>query len=123
MLQCSAGLVNTFVLLQQFEWALERRAFEDDLWVGARGAIALPTEAAREQTARMFRETSCFVITLGLAEVWFQKRKRPPRECAGESKGEGDETDVCDVLWRAVPSDRYDPKRHGFRVTSADDHF
>jgi hypothetical protein len=102
----------------------------------------------------MFRETSCFVITLGLAEVWFQKRKRPPRECAGESKGEGegermgaggggsggggggggvatlagsgggegaaegDETDVCDVLWRAVPSDRYDPKRHGFRVTS-----
>ena len=42
VLQCSAGLVNTFVLLQQFEWALERRAFEDDLWVGARGAIALP---------------------------------------------------------------------------------
>ena len=23
LLQCSAGLVNTFVLLQQFEWALE----------------------------------------------------------------------------------------------------
>jgi len=42
VLQCSAGLVNTFVLLQQFEWALERRAFEDDLWVGARGAIAMP---------------------------------------------------------------------------------
>ena len=27
LLQCAAGLVNTFVLLQQFEWALEGRAF------------------------------------------------------------------------------------------------
>lgn len=32
LLQCSAGLVNTFVLLQQFEWAFEGRNFEDDLW-------------------------------------------------------------------------------------------
>ena len=36
MSQCSAGLVNTFVLLQQFEWALEGRSFDDDLWVGAK---------------------------------------------------------------------------------------
>ena len=35
LLQCSAGLVNTFVLLQQFRWAFEGRRFSDDLWVGA----------------------------------------------------------------------------------------
>jgi hypothetical protein len=50
LLQCSAGLVNTFVLLQQFQWAFEGRSFSDDLWVGAKGQLVLPTEAARERT-------------------------------------------------------------------------
>ena len=41
LLQCSAGLVNTFVLRQQFEWALEGASYDDDLWVGAKGTIAM----------------------------------------------------------------------------------
>ena len=45
VLQCSAGLVNTFVLRQQFEWALEGKNFDDDLWVGARGMMVLPTRS------------------------------------------------------------------------------
>ena len=82
LLQCSAGLVNTFVLLQQFEWALEGRTFDDDLWRGAKGTIALPTEAARRKTRQMFEQTSLFVLTLGLAEVWYQKRRAPPAAAA-----------------------------------------
>jgi len=115
------------VLLQQFQWAFEGRTFDDDLWVGARGTLALPTEAARQRTADMFRESSLFVITLGLAEVWYQKRSKPDGTETG-SKGSGpapvDATasapchEGSDVLWRAVPSNRYDPKRHGFRVTT-----
>lgn len=39
LLQCSAGLVNSFVLRQQFEWAWEGSQFDDDLWCGARGEV------------------------------------------------------------------------------------
>ena len=39
LLQCASGLVNTFVLLQQFEWALEGSTYDDDLWVGAKGFL------------------------------------------------------------------------------------
>ena len=46
LLQCSAGLVNTFVLRQQFEWALEGASYEDDLWVGARGVNATVSRRA-----------------------------------------------------------------------------
>ena len=63
LLQCSAGLVNTFVLLQQFRWAFEGRRFSDDLWVGAKGQLVLPTEAARLRTRQMFEESSVLVIT------------------------------------------------------------
>ena len=109
VLQCSAGLVNTFVLRQQFEWALEGKNFDDDLWVGARGTMVLPTEAARRRTREMFERTSLFVVTLGLAEVWYQRRSADGDDGAAEEE---------QVLWRAVPSDRHDPKRHGFRVSS-----
>ena len=72
------------------------------------------------------------MITLGLAEVWFQKRLRKGREAAdgdaqsgGKGGGGGDhggeeeeEEEEEEALWRAVPSDRFDPTRHGFRVSS-----
>ena len=144
LLQCSAGLVNTFVLLQQFEWAFEGRTFDDDIWRGSKGSIALPTEAARLRTREMFAATSLFVVTLGLAEVWFQRRSErakmattaPAAASDGTPLPQGEERrardgseniaetaqgswlDGCDVLWRAVPSDVYDPARHGFRVTT-----
>ena len=113
VLQCSAGLVNTFVLRQQFEWALEGKNFDDDLWVGARGTMVLPTEAARRRTREMFERTSLFVVTLGLAEVWYQRRRYPVDSDDDDDSGVEEQ-----VLWRAVPSDRFDPKRHGFRVSS-----
>ena len=116
ILQCSAGLVNTFVLRQQFEWALEGKHFDDDLWRGAKGSIALPTEAARVKTREMFEGTSLFVITLGLAEVWY-RRRQSPTAVAGTTGG-ADPLDGSDVMWRAVPSNLYDPERHGFRVTT-----
>lgn len=137
LLQCSAGLVNTYVLLQQFEWAFEGRHFDDDLWHGARGQVVLPTEAARACTRSMFEETKVFVITLGLAEVWYQRKVRTTPNGARAAKGtsipEGmhiamqeveqqEQQEAQDeeeqVLWRAVPVDKFDPQRHGFRVSS-----
>ena len=48
-------------------------------------------------------------MTLGLAEVWYQRRSADGDDGAAEEE---------QVLWRAVPSDRFDSKRHGFRVSS-----
>jgi hypothetical protein len=85
----------------------------------------LPTEAARLRTRAIFESTSLFVITLGLAEIWFQRREHS--ECGDDEPGVGPAqegapsnttTRAEQVLWRAVPSDKFDPTRHGFRVSS-----
>mmetsp|Transcript_25337 Transcript_25337/g.81313 ORF Transcript_25337/g.81313 Transcript_25337/m.81313 type:complete len:358 (+) Transcript_25337:1131-2204(+) len=78
LLQCSAGLVNTFVLLQQFEWAFEARAFDDDLWHGAKGAVVTPTEGALP-TARA-RERPFEAQVGGDSRTW---------PWAGEAEDEG----------------------------------
>lgn len=93
------GMVNTFALRQQFEWALDGRAFAEDLWFGSGGVLAGYTEAARASTADLFTRSDVFIITLGLSEVWCNRQ-------TGE------------VFWRAIPRDRFDPAVHGFRVSS-----
>jgi hypothetical protein len=93
------GMVNTFALRQQFEWALEGKRFSEDLWFGSKGELASYSEAARVSTGELFAKSDVFVITLGLSEVWCNKQ-------TGE------------VFWRAIPRDRFDPAVHGFRVSS-----
>ena len=70
----------------------------------------------------MFEATRVFVITLGLAEVWYQRRRAEGgAEAGGKARAgaeEEQEEQEEEVLWRAVPSDRFDPRRHGFRVSS-----
>ena len=153
LLQCSAGLVNTFVLRQQFEWAFEAREYSADLWRGARGEVALPTEAARVRTRGIFEQTDVFVVTLGLAEIWTQLKAekmaagtgeagteadggagvgKEEEEEAGKEEEEGkgkeaaanveeEEKEEEEVLWRAVPSDRFDPSRHRFRLSTVEE--
>ena len=74
------------------------------------------------------------MITLGLSEVWYQKRGEGPSSGKEDDEEESDDDSdddlesedeegedffaERDVLWRAVPSDRYDPERHGFRATT-----
>ena len=96
------GMVNTFAIRQQFEWAFEGKAFGEGLWHDKSGQLLRPEEAVREQTLSMFRDAEVFVLTLGLSEVWYDK-------ITGE------------VFWRAIPSDAFDPARHGFRVSTVSD--
>lgn len=53
----------------------------------------------RERTRAIFDKTDVFVITLGLSEVWYNKQ-------------------TGDVFWRAIPRSKFDPSRHGFKVTT-----
>lgn len=96
------GIVNTFALLQQFEWAWRNKTPQTDLWHGYKAVEFGYDEEVRLKTKEMFDEADVFIITLGLSEVWYD-----------EPTGE--------VFWKAVPQKMFDPKRHKFRVASYDE--
>ena len=96
------GMVNSFVIRQQFEWAWENRTFDQPLWHGYKAEEYGYDEAVRLETKRIFDETDVFILTFGLSEVWFD-----------EPTG--------NVFWRTIPKDVYDPERHKFRLSSVDE--
>ena len=99
VIRCAEGIVNTFAIRQQFEWALDGRDFNEELWFDSKGELAAYNESIRRETAGIFSQTDVFIITVGLAEVWYS-------------------TLTGEVFWRAIPANRFDPARHGFRLTS-----
>jgi hypothetical protein len=96
------GMVNSFALRQQFEWAFESRRLEGELWHGYDARAFGYDEDVRAATRAIFDRTDLFIITLGLSEVWY-------------------DAITGGVFWRAVPRDKYDPTRHKFRVSSVDE--
>lgn len=99
---CGEGMVNSFVIRQQFEWAFENKRFEESLWHGYKAEEYGYDEEIRKQTLEMFSNTDLFILTFGLSEVWYDK----------ETGG---------VFWRSIPMDKYDEKRHKFRVTTVEE--
>ena len=99
VIRCGEGMVNTYAILQQFEWAFEGKAPQQDLWHGYDAQAFGYDEKIRLETRALFDQSDVFIVTLGLSEVWYD-----------EPTGE--------VFWRAVPQDFYDPSRHKFRVAS-----
>ncbi len=73
VIRFGAGMVNTYAILQQFEWAYDNKEFSKDLWIGSRGEIASYEDSIRENTKYIFNKTDVFIITLGLSEVWYNK--------------------------------------------------
>jgi hypothetical protein len=96
------GMVNTFAIRQQLEWALEDKEFSENLWFGEHKEIALVDPRIKAETKEIIASTEVFVITLGLSEIWYDK-------ASGEA------------FWRAIPSYLFDPNRHGFRVSSCEE--
>lgn len=99
VIRCGEGMVNTFAVAQQFQWAYREKEFDESLWYDRSGAEASYDEQIRERTREIFDETDVFIITLGLSEVWYNK-------ATGE------------VFWRAIPKSKFDPDRHGFKVST-----
>ncbi len=96
------GMVNSFVIRQQFEWAWENRVFEQPLWHGYRAEEYGYDEEVRRETKRIFDETEVFILTFGLSEVWYDEH-------------------TGNVFWRTIPKDVYDPSRHKFRLSTVDE--
>ena len=107
-----AGFVNTASVLQQFEWALGKREIgEATLYVQQpktddgkiREIMLMPMSSrVRAMSRRTIMGTDAFIITLGLSEVWYDK-------ISGE------------VFFGAVPTSKYDPTRHAFRVMTVEE--
>lgn len=93
------GMVNSFTILQQFEWAMEGKEFPENLWFSEGKEIASIDPAVRAETRGVILGTDLFIITLGLSEIWYDKR-------------------TGDALWRGVPAYLFDEKIHGFRISS-----
>ena len=95
-----AGIVNTATVLQQLQWALLGKDFNEALWYGSKAELAPATEEIRKATRELLLKTEVFIITLGLSEVWCNKK-------------------TSEVFWRAIPQEVFDPEVHGFKVLSA----
>src|SRR6185437_9531697 len=93
------GMVNTFAIRQQFEWAWLGKVPKSSLWHGYSAEEFGYDEDVRLATKAIFDKAEVFIITLGLSEIWYD-----------EPTGE--------VFWRAIPLKQYDPARHKFRVSS-----
>ncbi|HEX2590806.1 MAG TPA: GSCFA domain-containing protein [Rhizomicrobium sp.] len=98
------GIVNSYAVLQQFEWAWEGRQPPVALWHGFKAEEFGYQEDVRLATRALFDAADVFIITLGLSEIWYD-----------EPTGE--------VFWRAVPFEKFDATRHKFRVASPAENF
>jgi len=95
----SAGINNTFAMRQQFDWVWEGKKFNEVLWYDEDKKPYLAKPEIQENTKRIFDNTDVFIFTLGLSEVWCNRK-----------------TD--EVFWRAIPHNKFNPKIHGFRISS-----
>jgi hypothetical protein len=98
------GMVNTFSIRQQLEWALGRTEIQENLWFGPDKEIAAVNPDIRAETKQIIETTDVFIFTLGLAEIWYDK-------ISGEA------------FWRAIPKHLFDETRHGFRVSSCSENY
>lgn len=96
------GMVNSFVIRQQFEWAWENKRFEQPLWHGYKKEIYSYDEKVRLQTKALFDNSDVFILTFGLSEIWY-------------------DAETENVFWRSVPKEAYDPARHLFRVSTVEE--
>jgi hypothetical protein len=99
VVEMGEGIVNSYAVRQQFDWAFRGLTPTTELWHGYTAESHGYDEAVRQTTLKLFEQTEVFILTFGLSEVW-----------CDEPTGE--------VFWRAVPFEVFDPERHTFRVTT-----
>ena len=103
--KCGAGMVNTYTIRQQFEWAYDESSSEnpDDVWhFDPAIPPAWQLKKDKQITRELFDTTDVFIITLGLSEVWYEKA-------------------TGYVFWKAISSEIFDEEKHGFRVTTVEE--
>lgn len=93
---------TTFTIKQQFEWAFKGWVPDDHLWWTINKEPVSPLEEYRVLTKQAVIDADVFILTLGLAEVWYNK----------ETGG---------VFWCVVPKDEFDADVHRFKVSTVEE--
>jgi hypothetical protein len=96
------GLNNTFALRNFIDWCLTGERASDAYWYDAHsegGAVKWAPPGEHEAYRRVLRDMSGLVLTVGLAEVWY-------------------DTGTGGVFWRGIPKSIYDSARHKCRVST-----
>lgn len=96
------GIVNTFAILEQLDWAFNNKNLSEGLWFGNNKEVVIPDENIRVNTKNLLLKTRVLIITIGLSEIWYDKQSNR-------------------VFWRAVPANIFDNKRHGFRNSTVEE--
>jgi GSCFA family len=99
------GLNNTFALRNFVSWCLTGETSTAAYWYdeGATGgAVKWGNDAGHESYAEVFKRIDGVILTVGLAEVWW-------------------DTVSGGVFWRGVPKSLYDESRHVCRVSTVEE--
>lgn len=96
------GIVNTFAILEQLDWAFNNKNLSEGLWFGNNKEVVIPDENIRLNTKNLLLKTRVLIITIGLSEIWYDKLSNR-------------------VFWRAVPANIFDNNRHGFRNSTVEE--
>ena len=56
----------------------------------------------RNQTLKLLKKISIFIITVGLSEVWYNKENNQ-------------------VFWKAIPANKFNEKKHGFKLSTVEE--
>jgi hypothetical protein len=102
LVECADGLVTTSTILQQLQWGLESKHFPAGLWYDENGKECRRDPEIQATTRKLLKRINFFIITLGLSEVWYEKK-------SGE------------VFWRSIPQHVFDTDKHGFRVLTVEE--
>ncbi|CAN0232867.1 unnamed protein product, partial [Chrysoparadoxa australica] len=100
-----SGLNNTFALLDFFSWIVTGDQTSSGYGYSKNEEGCLidwKPELEREQYKKSLENASCFVFTLGLAEVW-------------------EDVQTKKVFWRGIPEQIFSEKRHRFRLSTVDE--
>lgn len=102
VVRCGEGMVNSFSILSQFEWAFENKKPSGEYWHNFDAESFGYDDEIKKETLALFKNTDVFILTFGLSEIWY-------------------DSITDDVFWRAVPADKFDPKRHKFRISTVNE--
>ena len=94
-----AGVNNTFAIRQLFEWVYENKNFLEETWHDENKEIIARNEKIRKHSLKTFKKADVFILTLGLSEVWYNKKTNA-------------------VFWRAIPQGQFDSEIHAFKVST-----
>ena len=96
------GMANTFTVLEQLLWAFNNKNIEKNTWYYSPDEEVRNDQEVRKETLRLLNQIDVFIITVGLSEVWYNKQNNQ-------------------VFWKAIPANRFDDDKHGFRLSSVDE--